>query len=64
MPQCHPSVASLYRALAEAEATEAPAGPEIIAPRRPTRVGPTGPGSGTGPGLMERLTRQVLDGAR
>ncbi|MFG2862327.1 hypothetical protein [Streptomyces sioyaensis] len=56
----HPSVASVYRALAEAEATEAPAGPEIIAPRRPTRVDFTGPGSGTDPELMERLTRQVL----
>jgi DNA invertase Pin-like site-specific DNA recombinase len=55
-----PSVASVYRALAEAEATEAPAGPEIIAPRRPTRVDLTGPGSGTDPELMERLTRQVL----
>ncbi|MFE2473078.1 hypothetical protein [Streptomyces mirabilis] len=56
----HPSVASVYRALAEAEAAEAPAGPEIIAPRRPTRVDFTGPGSGTDPELMERLTRQVL----
>ncbi|WP_344594331.1 hypothetical protein [Actinomadura vinacea] len=43
----HPSVASVYRALAEAEETGAPAGPEIIAPRRPTRVDLTGPGSGT-----------------
>lgn len=58
----HPSVASLYRALVEAETTEAPAGPEIIAPRRPTCVDLTGPGSGTDPELMERLTRQVLDG--
>lgn len=58
----HPSVASLYRALAEAEATDAAAGPQIIAPRRPTRVDLTGPGSGTRPELMERLTRQVLDG--
>ncbi|MGW2741859.1 recombinase family protein [Streptomyces sp. NPDC001450] len=58
----HPSVASVYRALAESEATEAPAGPEIIAPRRPTRVDLTGPGSGTDPGLMDRLTQQVLDG--
>ncbi|MDG9702601.1 hypothetical protein [Streptomyces sp. DH37] len=55
----HPSV---YRALAEAEATEAPAGPEIIAPRRPTRVDLTGLGSSTEPELVERLTRQVLDG--
>ncbi|MEU6773571.1 hypothetical protein [Streptomyces sp. NPDC046759] len=56
----HPSVASVHRALAETEASEAPAGPEIIPPRRPMRVDLTGPGSGTGPGLMERLTRQVL----
>ncbi|MFE5518380.1 recombinase family protein [Streptomyces virginiae] len=56
----HPSVASLYRALAEAEQAEAPAGPEIIAPRRPTRVDLTGPGSGTNPELMERLQHQVL----
>ncbi|MFI8244421.1 hypothetical protein ACIF83_45600 [Streptomyces sp. NPDC085866] len=58
----HPSVASVYRALAEAEANQAPAGPEIIASRRPTRVDLTGPGSGTDPELMERLTQQVLDG--
>jgi hypothetical protein len=43
-----------------AEATDASARPEIIAPRRPTRVDLTGPGSGTGPEVMERLTR--LDG--
>ncbi|MEV5849501.1 hypothetical protein AB0M32_46830 [Streptomyces sp. NPDC051985] len=42
----HPSVASVCRALAEAEETGAPAGPEIITPRRPTRVELTGPGSG------------------
>ncbi|WP_216373028.1 hypothetical protein [Streptomyces tailanensis] len=58
----HPSVASLYRALAEAEAAEAPAGPEIIAPRRPNRVDLTGPGNGAAPDLMERLTQQVLNG--
>lgn len=45
----HPSVASLYRALAEAEENEAPAGTQIIAPRRAKRVDLTGPGSGTGP---------------
>lgn len=56
----NPSVASLYRALAEAEQAEAPAGPEIIAPRRPMRVDLTGPGSGTDPELMERLQHQVL----
>nr|WP_237331693.1 recombinase family protein [Streptomyces mexicanus] len=60
----HPSVASVYRALADADAaTEAPAGPDIIAPRRPTRVDLTGPGSGTDPELMQRLTRQVLGSA-
>lgn len=42
----HPSVASLYRALAEAEETGPPAGPEIIAPRRPARADLTGPGAG------------------
>ncbi|KUN97514.1 recombinase family protein [Streptomyces caeruleatus] len=40
-------LASVHRALAEAEETGAPAGPESIAPRRPTRVDLTGPGSGT-----------------
>nr|WP_234327949.1 recombinase family protein [Streptomyces sp. NRRL F-2664] len=59
----HPSVASVYRALADAEASEAPAGPEIIAPRRPTRVDLTGPSSGTDLELMDRLTRQALGGA-
>ncbi|WP_406438005.1 hypothetical protein OHB00_25960 [Streptomyces sp. NBC_00631] len=39
----HPSAASVCRALAEAEETGAPAGPEIIAPRRPTRVDLIGP---------------------
>ncbi|MFJ8696967.1 hypothetical protein [Streptomyces roseolilacinus] len=59
----HPCVASVYRALADAEAAaEAPAGPDIIAPRRPTRVDLTGPGSGTAPELMERFHRQVLEG--
>jgi hypothetical protein len=56
----HPSVASVYRALAEAEAL---AGPEIIAPRRPTRVDLTDPSSDTDPELMDRLTRQALGGA-
>ncbi|MDH3039227.1 recombinase family protein [Streptomyces sp. TRM75561] len=58
----NPSVASLFRALAEAEQTEAPAGPEIIAPRRPRRVDLTGSGSGTDPELMEHLQHQVLGG--
>ncbi|UQA96664.1 recombinase family protein [Streptomyces halobius] len=57
-----PSVASVYRALADAEEADAPAGPEIGAPRRPTRVDLTGPGSGTDRELMERLTRQALTG--
>lgn len=56
----HPSVASLYRALAE----EADASDEaqVIGPRQPVRARITGPGSGTDPELMERLTRQELDG--
>lgn len=58
----HPSVASVYRALADAEETAAPGGPGVVAPRRPTRVDLTGPGSGTDPELMERLQRQVLEG--
>ncbi|WP_345584321.1 recombinase family protein [Streptomyces prasinosporus] len=59
----HPSVASVYRALADAEtAADATAGPGIVAPRRPMRVDLTGPGSGTDPELRERLTRQVMDG--
>ncbi|GAA3130531.1 hypothetical protein GCM10010521_15730 [Streptomyces rameus] len=36
-------------ALAEAEEVDPPAGPEIIARRRPTRAGLTGPGSNTDP---------------
>jgi hypothetical protein len=39
----HPSVASVCRALAEAEETGAPAGSEIIARRQPTRVDLIGP---------------------
>ncbi|MFF3617479.1 recombinase family protein [Streptomyces sp. NPDC002580] len=58
----HPSVASVYRALAEAEEDGEQAGPDIVAPRRPTRVDLIGPGSGTAPELMERLTRQALTG--
>ncbi|MDX2930792.1 hypothetical protein PV411_40655 [Streptomyces sp. NRRL_B-16638] len=56
----HPSVASVYHALTDAEETAAPAGPGIVAPRRPTRGDLTAPG--TDPKLMERLTRQVLEG--
>ncbi|MFF5106796.1 recombinase family protein [Streptomyces sp. NPDC000134] len=59
----NPSVASVYRALADAEEADSSAGPEIIAPRRPTRVDLTGPGSGTDAELMQRLNRQVMDGA-
>ena len=55
-----PSVASLYRALAEAEEQNAQAEAEIAGPRRPVPARITGPGSGTGPELMERLERQVL----
>ncbi|WP_324197181.1 recombinase family protein [Streptomyces sp. NRRL B-1677] len=53
----HPSVASLYRALAEAE-EDAPAEAEIIGPRRPVRARITGPGSGTDPEVIERLQWQ------
>ncbi|WP_225840549.1 hypothetical protein [Streptomyces sp. NK08204] len=55
-------IASVYRALSDAEETGAPAGPGIVASRRPTRADLTGPGGGTDPELMERLTRQVMDG--
>ncbi|MFF3468178.1 recombinase family protein [Streptomyces sp. NPDC001984] len=55
----HPSVASVYRALAEVD-TQAET--HIVGPRRPVRARITGPGSGTDPELMERLTRQILDG--
>jgi DNA invertase Pin-like site-specific DNA recombinase len=58
----HPSVASLYRALAEAEDAASPDDAQVIGPRRPVRARITGPGSGTDPELLERLTVQVLDG--
>ncbi|MFF0516807.1 hypothetical protein [Streptomyces sp. NPDC004250] len=58
----HPSVASVYRALADAEETAAPPGPGMAAPRRPRRVGLTGPGSTADPELMKRHQRQVLEG--
>lgn len=58
----HPSVASLYRALAEAEESAEPNDAQVISPRRPIRARITGPGSGTDPELTERLTAQVLDG--
>jgi hypothetical protein len=58
----HPSVASLYRALAEAEETAASEGAHVVGPRLPVRAHITGPGSGTDPERMERLTTQVLDG--
>ncbi|MFI1973305.1 hypothetical protein [Streptomyces cinnamoneus] len=35
---------------------------QVIGLRRPVRTRITGPGSGTDPELMERLTAQVLDG--
>jgi DNA invertase Pin-like site-specific DNA recombinase len=56
-----PSVASLYRALAEAEEQNTQAEAEIAGHRRPVPARITGPGSGTGPELMERLERTVLD---
>jgi DNA invertase Pin-like site-specific DNA recombinase len=58
----HPSIASLYRALAEDEDTAGSEDAQAIGPRRPVRARITGPGSGTDPALMERLTEQVLDG--
>ncbi|MGW5689243.1 hypothetical protein [Nonomuraea sp. NPDC003754] len=58
----HPSVASLYRALAEAEEAATSDDAQVIGPRRPVRARITGRGSGTDPELMERLTAQVLDG--
>ncbi|MFG2949874.1 hypothetical protein [Streptomyces adustus] len=58
----NPSVASLYRALAEAGQQEPDDGARVIEQRRPVRARFTGSGSGTDPELMERLTRQVLGG--
>lgn len=58
-----PSVASVYRALAEAEqqhARDPQDEADLIDPLRPLRARITGPGSGTNPGLMDRLQRQVL----
>jgi DNA invertase Pin-like site-specific DNA recombinase len=51
-----PSVASLYRALADAADSDALAGEALSLRPVPARV--TGPGSGTDPELMERLQRQ------
>ncbi|WP_262705802.1 MULTISPECIES: recombinase family protein [Streptomyces] len=59
----HPSVASVYRALAEAEETGTPARPEIIVPRRPTRVDLAGPGSGHVRDLPESLATLGVDPA-
>ncbi|MFH9778920.1 recombinase family protein [Streptomyces sp. NPDC017259] len=56
----HPSVASLYRALAEAEEADAPDEAQVIGPRRPVRARITGPGSGTDPELMERPRRDQV----
>ncbi|MFF3503280.1 hypothetical protein [Streptomyces sp. NPDC003247] len=53
---------TLYRALAEDEDTAGSDDAQIIGPRRPVRARITGPGGGTDPALMERLTAQVLDG--
>jgi len=52
----NPSVASLYRALAKAGDGTAPPGEAF--PFRPVPARITGPGSGTDPGLMERLQGQ------
>ncbi|GAA0405222.1 hypothetical protein Acor_23110 [Acrocarpospora corrugata] len=52
-----PSVASVYRALAEAEEQDES---DTISPWRPVRARITGPGSGTDLTLMERLEQQVL----
>lgn len=57
-----PSVASLHRALIEAEQQKND-GTRVIEQRRPVPARITGPGSGTDPELMERLTRQALGGA-
>ncbi|HEY6429780.1 MAG TPA: recombinase family protein [Acidimicrobiales bacterium] len=51
-----PSVASLYRALADAEDSLQPE--EEVFPFRPAPARITGPGSGTDPALMERLQSQ------
>ncbi len=51
-----PSVASLYRALAEAADSDALAGEVLSLRPVPARI--TGPGSGTDPELTERLQRQ------
>ncbi|MET8221491.1 recombinase family protein [Streptomyces hirsutus] len=58
----HPSVASLYRALAEDEDTAGSDDAQVIGPRRPVRARIPGPGIGTDSAPMERLTAQVLDG--
>lgn len=56
-----PSVASLYRALAEADDNDGgQAEARLIGPRRPVRARITGLGSGTDPELKERLQQQVL----
>lgn len=57
-----PSVASLYWALGEAEQQQDD-GARVIEQRRPVPARITGPGSGTHPELMERLTRQALEGS-
>ncbi|GHI84882.1 hypothetical protein [Streptomyces xanthophaeus] len=55
-----PSVASLYRALAEAEQQEPAPEPRVIEQRRPRPARITGPGSETDPELMHRLERHAL----
>ncbi|MFI6353596.1 hypothetical protein ACIBJF_13255 [Streptomyces sp. NPDC050743] len=56
----HPSVASVYRALAEAERPRHRHGRRSSPRAGPHGVDLTSPGSGTEPELLERLTRQVL----
>ncbi|MFE2182355.1 MULTISPECIES: recombinase family protein [Streptomyces] len=58
----HPSVTSLYQALAEDEDTAGSDEAQIIGPGRPVRARIAGPGSVSDPALTERLTTQVLDG--
>ncbi|MDX3248301.1 hypothetical protein [Streptomyces sp. ME18-1-4] len=57
-----PSVASLYRALAEAEGAVGSDNAQVIGPRSAVRARSTGPGGGADPALMEQLTARVLDG--
>ncbi|WP_063733540.1 hypothetical protein [Streptomyces sp. RTd22] len=57
-----PSVTSVYRALAQAEEADDRTGTQVVGPRRLVRAQSTGPGSGTDPELMDRLSQQALGG--